>query len=206
MTATNPSEPVAATSEPGAARAYRHFPSILVFVVVSAAILAGDLGIKTWAFAHVAGEPVTLPAPAGIDPNLIIPPHKPWHVIHHVLDLQLTANRGAVFGLGKGMQLFFIVVSVAAVGVIVTSFARSRAGAFALHVALAMILAGAIGNLYDRASFNCVRDMFRIFPDWGVWPWIFNLADASLMVGMGILIVTLWLHDRRQQTAAADPG
>ena len=58
----------------------------------------------------------------------------------------------------------FVVVSLVAVGVLSWICARSPARSHALHAALALILAGALGNMYDRVQFAAVRDMLNLFP------------------------------------------
>jgi signal peptidase II len=73
-----------------------------------------------------------------------------------------------------------------------------------LHFGLALILAGALGNLYDRIMYGAVRDMLYLFPGvklpFGItwpggnpelYPWIFNIADAALCVGVVLIILTM---------------
>jgi signal peptidase II len=199
------------------------------------ALLAGDLWLKYWSFESVAGVPIVLdrdpedgsprvsieredgtihtrPRRDPADPASALPNHDPTVIIPSVLNLKLMINIGAVFGIGKGAQWFFAVVSVIATGVILYIFARSRASSFAVHVALALILSGALGNLYDRVLYGGVRDMLHLFPDvklpfgmkWpggadGLYPWIFNLADAALVCGVILAIILSWRHDTRQR-------
>ena len=93
-----------------------------------------------------------------------MPHHDPTVVIPHVLNLQLTANEGAIFGIGKGSRWIFVAVSLVAVGFVGRIFWKSDAKMKCFHVALALILAGAIGNLYDRILYAVVRDMLHLFP------------------------------------------
>lgn len=198
-------------------RAGVHAPSLMLFIMLAMAVLAFDLAFKAWSFEHVAGVPVHLEP--GVSHYESIPDHEAVVVIPRVLNLKLTANTGAVFGIGKGARPFFVVMSIAAVGVIGWIFVRSSAGAHALHIALALILAGALGNMYDRVQFAAVRDMLNLFPGvtlpfgWSwpggndeVYPWIFNIADIGLVVGVILLMLILWLGDRRAQTAQAKPN
>lgn len=175
--------------------AYRSPLAVALFVGLTAATLAADLGLKYWAFDHVAPFPVVLDRDRPGDPSLI-PPHEPIVVVPRVLNLQLVTNTGAVFGLGKGGRAVFIVFSVVAVVVIGYLFVRSGARAHLLHALLALILAGALGNLYDRVQYAQVRDMLHLLPTTNLWPWRFNLADASLMIGVvGVLLLT-WFTPR----------
>jgi signal peptidase II len=126
-------------------------------------------------------------------------------VVPGLLDMRLTINTGAVFGRAQGGRWLFISVSVIALAVIGAVFARSPSRSWVLHVGLALVLAGALGNLYDRVRFAAVRDMLHMLPQTDLWPWIFNIADASLMVGVGLLLVRSFIVDRRRAREAADP-
>ena len=100
-------------------------------------------------------------------------------------------NHGALFGMGgekKGTaNTFFAAVSaVAAVAIIVWGMRRSTAREKWLMIALGLILAGTVGNLYDRLVFNGVRDFLYFY--YIEWP-VFNFADCCLVVGAGLLLV-----------------
>ena len=200
-----PTSPAPAARGPLAATCLRAW---IVFALIAISVTVGDLCFKSWAFEHVAGEPVFLTrenaATASRDGT--IPPHAPIVVVPYVLSLTLTTNPGAVFGLGKGAQTFFIIVSVLATGAIVAMFARSEKKAWLFHVCLALILGGAWGNLYDRAVFNAVRDMLLMLPQTKLWPWIFNIADVCLVVGVSVLVVILWRGERQQQIDQKSPS
>lgn len=195
-------------------RAGQSRQAIALFILATVLVLAADQVIKYWAFASVAGQPVQLDA--SMPAHAMIPHHDAVDVLPGVLSLKLTLNTGAVFGLGKGGRWIFIAVSVLATGIILRIFWRSSAKARAMHLALALILAGALGNLYDRIMYAAVRDMFWMLPNmdlpfglnWPsgetrIWPWIFNLADVALMVGVGMIIVLTWLHQPQPQNAGS---
>ena len=72
------------------------------------------------------------------------------------------------------------------------------------HAAIGMIIAGGLGNLYDRVVFACVRDFLHPLPGWrlpfglswpsgdrALWPYVSNIADAILLVGIGVLMVRM---------------
>jgi signal peptidase II len=196
-----------------ARRAWRHAPSVARLLVAAALLLAADLITKSLAFERVAGEPVSLlrDASGQLAP---LPRHEATVLVPGVLALHLTANEGAVFGLGQGGRWIFIAFSIVACAVIATVFARSDSRSRLLHITLAAILAGALGNLYDRLRFGVVRDMLLLFPGvklpfgwrWpdgseGLYPWIFNIADACLVVGLVILMVLMYRADRAARRA-----
>jgi signal peptidase II len=100
-------------------------------------------------------------------------------VIKDIFHFTLVYNRGAAFGILRNQVPFFIVVTVGAIVLIVLHFKKSSLWE---RVALAMILAGSIGNLFDRIAFGYVID----FLDFRVWP-VFNVADSSITVGAALL-------------------
>jgi signal peptidase II len=100
-------------------------------------------------------------------------------------------NHGALFGMGgskKGTAngFFAIISAVAATAILVWGLKRSTAREKWLMVALGLILAGTVGNLYDRLVFNGVRDFLHFY--YVEWP-VFNFADCCLVVGASLLLV-----------------
>lgn len=183
--------------------ARRHRPSIRLFAGLMILLLTADLLTKHLAFQYVSDQPTTLTGDIAAD-RAAVAQTSQRTVISNVFALRLTINEGAVFGLGKGRRWLFVVISLIAAGVIGYVFAKSRAGHWSLHVPLAMILSGALGNLYDRFVFGVVRDMCWLFPgvelpfgwrwpgDSGgneLYPWIFNVADVALLAGVIWLIL-----------------
>jgi len=210
------SEPAQPAGKPKPAG--RHRSSWLRLLLIAALVFAADQTIKVLAFQYVAGEPVNLQPETAGDPEAI-PRHQPVGVVPYVLSLRLTTNTGAVFGLGQGKQGLFVVVSLIATGVIAFVFAHSRPQDWPLHVALALILGGAWGNLVDRVLFHAVRDMFWLFPyvrlpfglSWPggndyLYPWIFNLADAALFVGVALVFVVLQFTPSDEAKATESDG
>ncbi len=185
-------------------------PSLIVmFIAVTLAMLGLDLALKWYAFQHVADTPVVL---SDESPYFGVPHHDPTVLIPNILNLQLTANEGAIFGIGKGSRWVFIVVSLFATGFVGRVFWKSDARMKLFHISLALILAGALGNLYDRMVYAVVRDMLHLFPNWelpfgltwpggarGLYPWIFNLADVSLLLGVILVVWITWRHAPQKQ-------
>jgi signal peptidase II len=178
-----------------------------IFLLLAAFLLGltTDLLLKHWAFANLGPEPVDIPAVLhGLEPL----PHNHITLVPGVLSLKLTLNTGAVFGLWSGYRIMFILATALAVGVVAWFFCASRARQWVVHIALGMVLAGAMGNLYDRWEHHAVRDMLWLFPDvmlpfglaWpggirDVYPWIFNIADVLLLVGIAVLLIRSFLPD-----------
>lgn len=209
--------PSAPRVEPLAWRSTGAWCTLLITMVLG---LAADLSTKHWAFRSVAGRPVTVLreevlAIAAVDPKAIgrgiIPPHEPVVVIPHVLNFTLVLNPGAVFGMGAGQRWFFIAFTAAAMTVGLLVFARAtRARDHWTHVALGLLLAGGVGNVYDRLFYGCVRDFIHPLPGvrfpfgWSpfgsngeIWPYVSNVADALLIVGIGMLFLRVIRGDHQ---------
>ena len=106
-------------------------------------------------------------------------------------NLVLVTNKGAAFSLfasASGWQTpFFIAIALAAIGVVGWMIVRDP-GKRLLCAGLALILGGAIGNLWDRLALGHVVD-FLDFHAFGMhWP-AFNVADSAITVGAVILIL-----------------
>jgi signal peptidase II len=103
-----------------------------------------------------------------------------------IFHLTYVQNTGAAFGLLKGQQALFMIFSCAVIIWMIGSLKRSaRQGS--LDWASALILAGALGNLIDRARMRFVID----FIDLRVWP-VFNVADSALTIGVAVLLWRSW--------------
>jgi signal peptidase II len=123
---------------PPPATALRDAGAHLRLWIVVASGLALDLWSKQWAF-HTLGQ--------GGNRTLI----------PNVLEFHTTLNPGALFGIGAGRTGVFLLASVLALVLVVWMFAQSSPRRWFTHVALAAILAGALGNMYDRAFVNLVE-------------------------------------------------
>ncbi len=204
------------------------------FWSVAVVALAADLWSKHWAFSTLGPSDVHQAIPS-------------------VLTFRRSINPGALFGMGSGLVSVFIVASFVALAFVLYMFMCSDRKHRSLHLALSFILAGSMGNLYDRAFIKVdkvtlkstaangsatrygkivennrdsnyirigqgvdggsrseriarsdikeiskagvVRDFLKIEPRIAgrdIWPWVFNVADSLLVVGVGILMLNLW--------------
>lgn len=123
----------------------------------------------------------------------------PVEVIPGVFHLTLINNTGGAFGLFRSMPWLF---AIATIGVSIAIVWNARkVDRVATGVALGMILGGALGNLIDRVSGGLDLSGAVIdFLDFRIWP-VFNLADAAIVVGALLLVVTGFGRER-----AADGG
>jgi signal peptidase II len=122
------------------------------------------------------------------------------------LDVLPEVNHGALFGLGRqyiGLAngVFAGVSLLAAAAIAYWSTRRTTAGDRFLCAALGLILAGTLGNLYDRVVFNGVRDFLHFY--WIEWP-VFNVADCCLVCGAFLLLAQAFLS--QSTSMASEPA
>lgn len=223
-----------------------HGPSHARLWIVAVIGLTIDLWSKHWAFTDLHGL---------------------CKVIPNLLHFHRSLNPGALFGFGHGMVPVFIGASGLALLFVFYLFANTPRDRWSMHVGLGMILAGALGNLYDRTFVKAdaiwvpssvswrntlghqvyvtgklidedenywrlgewpeggkpyrtirkkgkwylepspvVRDFIKIDTSWlpkgfQIWKWIFNVADALLVVGVGLLLINFWRENKSGKKA-----
>lgn len=189
-----------------------------VFLVTALAGVAIDLATKVWAFDALLESMVPMP-----DGRMEVAASKTYAFIPGWVHFHVTVNYGAVFGVGQGKAWLFLAVSVLAIGFLLYLFATSGRRRF-LQFLLGLLLAGVLGNMYDRLVHGHVRDMILALPGWewpGTWiiplidypgpdravfPWIFNIADSLLCVGVALMLVySLFTPDPAKAAAPAKP-
>jgi signal peptidase II len=108
------------------------------------------------------------------------------------LSLIHIRNTGSAFGLLANQTFLIIVISIAAL-LFILLFLRYLSPATTLSiVAIGLLMGGALGNLIDRLRFGSVTD-FIYFRLWGNFHWpAFNIADASIVVGVCLLIYSFY--------------
>jgi lipoprotein signal peptidase len=231
---TSPQIAIVQDNQVAPASARRSLSAHAVFWITVVLVLVVDLWSKAWVFKNLGARETRTAIPG-------------------VLEFRRSLNDGAVFGSFTGQVGVFIVASLFALAFVLYLFVHSSARQRVLHVSLAFILAGALGNLYDRAFMiadvvrytddaglarshigkivgsdtgprvrigdwpdggspqtfvradvqirqqGVVRDFLKFVPTfpkgfprlggYDVWPWIFNVADAALVVGVIVLML-----------------
>lgn len=190
MTEQSPPRTVWQTLWPGATR----------WLWLSLIVLVIDLWTKHWASATLQyGRP---------------------NVVNDYLDLTLLHNTGAAFSLladaGGWQRMFFIVLSsVVSVMLIVWLARLPRKGRVLLAMAVALIVSGAIGNLYDRITLGYVVDFLHFHYQEHYWP-AFNVADTAICIGVALMLLDSFLYEEpgaevasatnAGETSAKDPA
>jgi signal peptidase II len=160
-----------------------------VFFLIAGGGFAADLATKRWMFDW-----------------LKMPGGRTFWIWDKVFGFETSLNEGALFGMGQGMAWFFSLLSIAA-GLFICwyLFLAGAARQWVLTVALAGIMAGILGNLYDRIGLPglawhnttelhkfgtpvfAVRDWILV--KFGTWSWPnFNIADSLLVCGALVLV------------------
>ena len=124
-------------------------------------------------------------------------------IIPGVFRLSHVLNTGAAFSLlenlpPNGVRLGLITFSVIAAIIVFTMLWRTGRTFTLSSVALALILGGALGNLYDRIRFHHVVDFLAVKIYHYNWP-DFNVADSCIVIGAGLLLLEIF----RPQTTAS---
>jgi signal peptidase II len=158
--------------------------ALLRFFLTAAVGLGLDLWTKSLAVTQLSGGRIV-------------------EAIHGWLQFEFIENRGAVFGIAQGKRWLFVAVSLAAVVFLTYLFSAADRRPF-YQIILGLLLAGVLGNMYDRIEVGMVRDMIHMLPGWQwpaglrhvitflpeeLFPYIFNVADTLLCTGVGLMLI-----------------
>jgi len=120
-----------------------------------------------------------------------------------VMSFSLTSwrNTGTIWGIGQAYNLPLTILRCVAVVLLGALLWRTPRRKLLQQIVLAMIIAGAIGNLYDNfvEPEGGVRDFLLFFVklDGEITSWpAFNFADAMICVGATLLVISVWRSDR----------
>jgi len=99
-------------------------------------------------------------------------------------------NTGAAFGMLQGYNLVFSVLAILVSLAIVYFIPKVPATDWPLRLAMALQFGGAVGNLIDRVLLGQVTDFISVYTFA-----VFNVADASISIGVAVLLFGLWFKD-----------
>jgi signal peptidase II len=125
----------------------------------------------------------------------LIPEHTTVPVFPHFLNLIHSKNAGAAFGLfsdspAAWKTVLLIVISSLLLAMVIAVMWRNQPLRWETGVGLALILGGALSNLFDRIRLGRVVDFLDVYCRSYHWP-TFNLADSAIVVGAGFLVFQL---------------
>jgi signal peptidase II len=156
-----------------------------LLALVSGVIIILDQLSKTWIRSNFALGESWAPVEA-LDPF--------FRIVHWY-------NTGVAFGMFQGMNTLFIILAIIVMSVIVFYFPRVPRQDGMLRLALCLQFGGAAGNAIDRITIGHVTDFVAV----GNFP-VFNVADASITMGVVVLLIGVWLQDRRDRKEAQLSG
>ena len=166
--------------------------------------LAGQAGTEPkvsrwglWAYALAAAVVLLDQLSKGWAVGLIVKNHGQV-VVTPFFRLTLVENAGISFGLfhadtptGRWILVLLALAIVVALAVWVRRMTRPITA-----LALGFVMGGAIGNnLIDRVRFGTVVDFLDFHP---LFPWVFNVADVAINVGVGLLLLDSFLGSKRE--------
>lgn len=120
-------------------------------------------------------------------------------------DWSMVWNRGMSFGTlqSEGIMRWVLVVMT---GIIIIGFTvwLFQAATRLTSVALALLVAGALGNLIDRIRYGAVVDFIDVSDGLPFFPWVFNVADSAITVGAALLLLDQFILSRQDAKEQAD--
>jgi signal peptidase II len=126
----------------------------------------------------------------------------PRHLIEGFFSLRYVQNTGAAWGMMEGLNDWLVVFSLLVL-ILLVVFRRSLLiDTFAHRLATGLMLGGIAGNLIDRVRLGYVVDFLDFHLQGRHFP-AFNIADSAICIGVGLYIITQFLHEGE---GARDPS
>jgi signal peptidase II len=116
-------------------------------------------------------------------------------IIENLLYITSHRNRGAAWGILQGQMWFFYIITIAVIIGLVYYIQKMAKESILLGVALGLMLGGAIGNFIDRVARQEVVDFVHTYIFSYSFP-VFNVADAALSIGVGLLVIHMFLEEK----------
>lgn len=126
-----------------------------------------------------------------------------------LVPLTLAYNKGAAFGISVGddSRWLFVPVTFVALALLGVLFRQARESDVLRHFSLALVISGAVGNLYDRVRWSRGVVDFIGPINLGFWDFpIFNVADISISCGAILLAISFWMEERQEARTARARG
>lgn len=118
----------------------------------------------------------------------------PWSWLMPYARVVHWYNTGVAFGMFQNMGLVFTFLPLIVVILIFIFYNRLAGENWWIRLAIGLEFGGAIGNLIDRITIGHVTDFISV----GNFA-VFNVADASITVGVAVLLIALWQEEKKNQ-------
>ena len=133
-------------------------------------------------------------------------PSEPFVVINGIFRFTYVENDGAAFGMLDNHRWIFMVLSVLGIAALCVYLWKFTPPSKLAITAIAFIIGGGIGNMIDRIRLGFVIDFIDFYALPNLWKWVFNVADAFVCIGAGMLILYLLIDiikDTKAKKASA---
>lgn len=131
--------------------------------------------------------------------------HESYPVINGLFNIVYVMNPGAAFSILANAPetfryIFFISVTIVALGLILYYLVKSKPQSLIIVCALTLIFAGAVGNLIDRIRFGAVVDFIDVYIFSAHWP-AFNVADSAISIGAVLMIWDMIANQKKEKAS-----
>ncbi|WP_281739794.1 signal peptidase II [Holdemanella biformis] len=118
-------------------------------------------------------------------------------MINHFFYLTYVQNTGAGFSMfAQAGMGFFATLTLIALVAMVYMFFKTNDSRY--QICLSLVFSGAIGNFIDRMSLGYVRDFFSFYIFGYPFP-VFNVADICITVGIALILISMFIDDKKEQ-------
>jgi signal peptidase II len=157
-------------------------------LLLSVLVIAADQAVKAWIL-------------YGLKLPLLV-----THQVAGPFWLTMVWNPGVSFGLFQQhhdvVRWVFVAFSIA-VAILLAGWVR-KADRALFAVAVGLVIGGAVGNVIDRIRLGAVADFIDVKQATaGLFPWIFNVADSAISIGIALLLLDMLIQDNRERAAKA---
>ncbi len=218
-------EPNGTSNRPSSRLAIRSPLAVAVFLAVIIAAGAADLLTKHYVFRSFLDNPQLSAAVREIShprmtTRMILHDERVAGLLRKQVapgvQFTISTNPGIAFGTRWLPRWLVSLATVVTVLAVMVYFAISPSQDWLGHVGLGLIVGGALGNLYDRlcsvvsvgvSGIEPIRGEVRDFIDCSglFWPYVFNVADAWLVIGVGLLMI-VWFRQGKKHPARKRPA
>jgi signal peptidase II len=164
--------------------------SVLLVLTLASVLIVSDQLTKAWITPRYGpcGNPVFTP------------------VIGDYAGFSYVCNTGTAFSRFRDSPIVWLPVLIAACSVAWLWYRSLPAGHLLQQIAFGMIIGGAIGNMIDRARLGYVVDFVDLRLNDDLRFYVFNVADSSIVIGVGLLALAFWRYETGTGTRSEDPA
>ncbi len=148
-------------------------------IVLIAVIVLIDLLTKSWSEAAI-----------GLGNQQVI--------IENFFSITIARNTGAAWSVFEGEMTFFYIMTIIALAVMFYGLFSAKKINWLFRISLCLMIAGTLGNFFDRLTLHYVRD-FLDFIIFGYDYPIFNVADISLCIGVFLMIIDVFFDSKGEK-------